>query len=76
MYSQDGTLLYREKGSTLTGNGTNYIYLGKKLIAKYGNLTPQSVDESRQHGRPFGETIEAPKDDVGYTGHKFDTDLA
>ncbi|CAM4198365.1 RHS repeat domain-containing protein [Pseudoalteromonas ostreae] len=75
MYSQDGMLLYREKGSTITGNGTNYIYLGKKLIAKYGNVTPQSVDKSRQHSRPFGETIEAPKDDVGYTGHKFDTDL-
>ncbi|KKL96638.1 hypothetical protein LCGC14_1842480 [marine sediment metagenome] len=75
MYSQDGMLLYREKGNIITGNGTNYIYLGKKLIAKYGNVTPQSVDESRQHSRPFGETIEAPKDDVGYTGHKFDTDL-
>ncbi|NMR26829.1 RHS repeat-associated core domain-containing protein [Pseudoalteromonas sp. NEC-BIFX-2020_015] len=75
MYSQDGTLLYREKGDTITGNGTNYIYLGKKLIAKYGDVTPQTVSESRQHSRPFGESIEAPKDDVGYTGHKFDTDL-
>jgi len=27
------------------------------------------------HYRPFGESIEEPKDDVGYTGHKFDTDL-
>ncbi len=75
MYSQDGTLLYREKGETITGNGTNYIYLGKKLIAKYGDVTPQTVNASRQHSRPFGESIEAPKDDVGYTGHKFDTDL-
>lgn len=75
MYSQDGTLLYREKGDTITGSGTNYIYLGKKLIAKYGDVTPQTVNESRQHARPFGESIEAPKDDVGYTGHKFDTDL-
>ncbi|MEM5551626.1 polymorphic toxin-type HINT domain-containing protein [Pseudoalteromonas neustonica] len=33
------------------------------------------MNESRQHSRPFGESIEAPKDDVGYTGHKFDTDL-
>ena len=24
---------------------------------------------------PFGETVEAPKNDVGYTGHQFDTDL-
>ena len=27
------------------------------------------------HYRPFGESIETPKDDVGYTGHKFDTDI-
>ena len=27
------------------------------------------------HHQAFGDTIEAPKDDVGYTGHKFDTDL-
>ncbi|MBE0368568.1 RHS repeat domain-containing protein [Pseudoalteromonas aurantia] len=74
MYSQDGTLLYREKGSFI-GEGTSYIHLGKKLIAKYGDVTPQTVAESRQHHRPFGESIEAPKDDVGYTGHKFDTDL-
>ncbi|MBE0367294.1 RHS repeat-associated core domain-containing protein [Pseudoalteromonas aurantia] len=74
MYSQDGTLLYREKGA-LSGAGTNYIYLGQKLIAKYGDVTPQTVAQSRQHYRAFGETIETPKDDVGYTGHKFDTDL-
>jgi RHS repeat-associated protein len=29
----------------------------------------------RMHYQPFGESIETPKDDVGYTGHKFDTDL-
>lgn len=25
--------------------------------------------------KPYGDSIEAAKDDVGYTGHKFDTDL-
>ncbi|KZN58347.1 RHS repeat domain-containing protein, partial [Pseudoalteromonas luteoviolacea] len=74
MYSKGGTLLYREKGSA-SGNGTNYIYLGKKLVAKYGDVTPQTLAESRQHYRPFGETINEPKDDVGYTGHKFDKDI-
>ena len=74
MYSKDGTLLYREKGSA-SGNGTNYIYLGKKLVAKYGDVAPQTLAESRQHYRPFGETINEPKDDVGYTGHKFDKDI-
>jgi RHS repeat-associated protein len=38
-------------------------------------MMPVSTGNSKQHYRPFGETIEAPKDDVGYTGHKFDTDL-
>ncbi len=31
--------------------------------------------DNRQHHRPFGENIEAPKDNVGYTSHKLDTDL-
>ncbi|MCG7542542.1 RHS repeat-associated core domain-containing protein [Pseudoalteromonas sp. OF7H-1] len=75
LYSQDGTLLYREKGDTITGDGVNYIYLGKKLIAKYGDVKPTSEADSRQHYRPFGETLETPKDDVGYTGHKFDKEL-
>ncbi|MCG7539172.1 hypothetical protein EXT48_18900 [Pseudoalteromonas sp. CO348] len=74
MYSQSGVLLYREKGG-LTGDGVNYIYLGKKLIAKHGALEAQNSEVSRQHYRPYGETIETPKDDVGFTGHKFDTDL-
>jgi RHS repeat-associated protein len=30
---------------------------------------------SQQHYKPFGETLETPKDDVGYTGHLNDTDL-
>nr|WP_289847903.1 RHS repeat-associated core domain-containing protein [Aliiglaciecola lipolytica] len=74
MYSQSGVLLYQEK-ETFVGNGTSNIYLGKKLIAKYGDVTPQPLSNSRQHFRPFGETIETPKDDIGYSGHKFDTDL-
>jgi RHS repeat-associated protein len=27
------------------------------------------------HYRPFGQTKETPKDEVGYTGHKFDADI-
>jgi len=30
---------------------------------------------SRMHYKPFGDSIELAKDEVGYTGHKFDTDL-
>jgi RHS repeat-associated protein len=69
-YSQAGKLLY----SNVDGEGVNYIFLGDKLIAKEG-MMPVNTASSQQHYRPFGETIEAPKDDVGYTGHKFDTDL-
>ncbi|AIY67425.1 RHS repeat domain-containing protein [Pseudoalteromonas piratica] len=76
VYTQDGTLIYREKGETITGNGVSYIYLGKKLIAKYGDVEPAaSIDESRQHYRPYGETLADAKDDIGYTGHKFDKAL-
>ncbi|XOV78006.1 MAG: RHS repeat domain-containing protein [Aestuariibacter sp.] len=74
MYSQDGTLLYRES-DVVSGSGkaTNYVYLGKKLIAK---ITEEDVKQgSRRHYEPYGETVEDPSDDVGFTGHKFDTDL-
>lgn len=76
MYSQSGVLLYRESNvnaSTHLGDGVNYIFLGKKLVAKEGVMTVSA--NSQQHYKPFGETIETPKDDVGYTGHKFDSDL-
>ena len=69
MYSQSGRLLYRE----VNGDPVNYIFLGSKLIAKEGGI-PKNVN-SRMHYKPFGDSIETPKDDVGYTGHKFDTDL-
>ncbi len=68
LYSQDGTLLYRETED----GGINYIYLGKKLIAKDGIIP---INSGKQHYRPFGASIEGEVDDVGYTGHKFDTDL-
>jgi RHS repeat-associated protein len=68
LYSQSGSLLYRETDD----GGINYIYLGKKLIAKDGAIP---VDSGEQHYRPFGESIEGAIDDVGYTGHKFDADL-
>ena len=74
MYNKNGKLLYSEK-NYLTGNGLNYIYLGQKLIAKFGE-SEQLLDSSgTQHYRPFGETVEPPKNDIGFTGHKFDTDL-
>jgi len=75
-YSQSGQLLYRETNvdeSTAKGSAVNYIYLGKKLIAKDG-IMPTSLS-SLMHYKPFGESVGSDKDDIGYTGHKFDTDL-
>ena len=68
LYSKAGTLLYRETDD----GGINYIYLGKKLIAKDGVIPKNS---GPQHYRPFGSSIEGEVDDVGYTGHKYDEDL-
>jgi RHS repeat-associated protein len=74
MYNQDGTLLYRETDVVDgIGEATDYIYLGNKLIAKRTEKEPST--DSRQHYKPYGETIEPPKDDVGYAGHKYDKDL-
>ena len=76
LYSMSGTLLYRETDvdtATNIGDGINYIYLGKKLIAKEG-VMPVATD-SVMHYKPFGESLGDYKDDIGYTGHKFDVDL-
>ncbi|NQZ09587.1 MAG: hypothetical protein HRT35_20755 [Algicola sp.] len=70
MYSQSGTLLYRETPA----GGINYIYLGKKLVAKEGRGVVAKSDSIKNY-KPFGQSIETAEDDVGYTGHKFDTDL-
>jgi len=69
-YSQAGKLLYRETEE----GGINYIFLGSKLVAKEGTGVKSSGDSIMNY-KPFGDSIEEPKDDVGYTGHKFDTDL-
>lgn len=68
MYSQAGRLLYRETPK----GGIKYIYLNKRLIAKDGAIEESSPE---QHFRPYGGSLEGEIDDVGYTGHKFDTDL-
>ncbi|KZW99037.1 hypothetical protein JL49_19595 [Pseudoalteromonas luteoviolacea] len=72
-YGNNGELFYTEKGN-VSGEGVNYIYLGKKLIAKTGNVVPkQNTDQ--QGYLPYGDSVSLNQDDIGYTGHKFDTDL-
>ena len=67
--------MYRE---TSLG-GINYIFLGDKLVAKEGTgvTVPNEANNetSIANYKPFGESLETPRDEVGYTGHKFDTDL-
>ncbi|WP_274055014.1 RHS repeat-associated core domain-containing protein [Thalassomonas haliotis] len=75
LYSQSGRLLYRETDK----GGINYIFLGDKLVAKQGTGVVTKSDDADYNSvmnfKPFGETIEEANDEVGYTGHKFDTDL-
>ncbi|KZN65017.1 RHS repeat domain-containing protein [Pseudoalteromonas luteoviolacea] len=73
LYSQDGKLLYRENGEEVSGDGINYIYLGNTLIAKHGSIANKVKD--RQRYRPYGESIDSSRDDIGYTGHKYDPDI-
>ena len=77
IYSLDGQLLYTEKDD-LVGKGINYIYLGKKLIAKDGWMPPPEEDGNAiTRYRPYGETLnEAKKDGVGYTSHLYDAELS
>lgn len=66
VYTHDGTLLHMESSEGVV----NYIYLGGKLIAKDGYVQEAA---GKQHSRPFGSSIEGEIDDLGFTGHKFDT---
>lgn len=67
-YSQSGKLLYSEDSE----GGINYVFLGKKLIAKDGFI-PQNA--AKQHYLPYGSSVEGEINNVGYTGHKFDTSI-
>jgi len=88
MYSNSGQLVYRKvngvhtdyyylgkklvakkKGSTKTYIHTDFLGSPAAESNTLGNIT------SRLHYQPFGDTIEAAREDVGYTGHKFDKDL-
>ena len=89
LYSQAGRLIYREKDGqpikyiflnnrqvTRIDNNIQYVHtdlLGSPVAET--DIHALVIPNSRMHYRPFGATIEQPKNDVGYTGHKFDTDI-
>jgi RHS repeat-associated protein len=68
-YYLGGKLVANKKGATVTYLHSDYLGSTAAESSTSGTVT------SRMHYQPFGESIEPPKDDIGYTGHKFDTDL-
>jgi RHS repeat-associated protein len=70
VYSREGQLLFREAD----GKTINYIYLNDKLIAEKAGAAA-SNHSGYLHYRPFGGTLETARDEIAYSGHKFDTDL-
>ena len=89
LYSKSGKLLYREKDGQKVkyifmgkqqvariDAATQYIHtdlLGSPVVET--NSSGSEIANSRMHYRPFGATLEDSKDEVGYTGHKFDADI-
>ena len=67
LYSQDGTLLLNHKN----GYDTYFVYLGQKLIAQLDDPNAPQQTNTRRHNLPYGESIEAPSNTIGYTGHKY-----
>jgi RHS repeat-associated protein len=68
-YYLGNTLVAKKKGSTVTYVHTDYLGSPAAETSSNGDVL------ARMHYQPFGESIETPSDDAGYTGHKFDTDL-
>jgi RHS repeat-associated protein len=71
-YNRAEQIMYRE----VNGGGINYIYLDKKLIAKQVDSSHDNSGTGYRHYQPYGETLEAQPDGIGYAGHKFDSDLS
>jgi len=62
-------LVAKKKGSVKTYVHTDFLGSPAAESNTAGTVT------ARLHYQPFGDTIEAAREDVGYTGHKFDKDL-
>ena len=87
-YASNGQLVYRKVngvhsdyyylGKKLVarkkGTGVSYIH-SDHLGSPAAETNSSGLVTTRMHYEPFGESIEAPKDEIGYTGHKFDKAL-
>ena len=69
LYSNYGKLLYLESSSS----GTNHIYFNGQIIARDGS---ERNENGRQRFKAFGESLDGATENVGYTGHKYDTALS
>nr|WP_228759595.1 MULTISPECIES: RHS repeat-associated core domain-containing protein [unclassified Idiomarina] len=88
LYSQSGQLLLSEDNGVQTNyiylgskliaeerqSTTTFIH-SDMLGSPVARTNSTGRVESRRHYQPFGDTYEAPSDDIGYTGHKYDNDL-
>ncbi|MBE1286101.1 MAG: hypothetical protein GJ671_00040 [Alteromonadaceae bacterium] len=66
VYGYDGKLRYLETSD----GGTNHIYLNNQIIARDGIARSEN---GYQHFKAFGKSVDGATDNVGYTGHKYDT---
>jgi RHS repeat-associated protein len=64
-----GKLIAKKKGPVITYVHTDQL----GSVSAESNTSGATL--SRMHYKAFGDNIETASDDVGYTGHKFDTDI-
>lgn len=57
-----------------TGTAVKYLHTNY-LGSVQGESVLFGQEPTRMHYQPFGDSIETPRDDVGFTGHKYDTEL-
>ena len=89
-YSQDGKLLFSESNGVWKNYiyiGSRLIAKDSSSSASFihtdilGSTTAQSnnsgtlINNSRRHYKPFGDTYETASNEIGYAGHKFDSEL-
>ncbi|TWX44601.1 RHS repeat-associated core domain-containing protein, partial [Colwellia hornerae] len=67
---------YRLGGKLVATKNTSVEYIHTDYLGSPAAFSNSSgVINKTLHYQPFGETIGTQSDDVGYTGHKFDTDI-
>ena len=88
VYSKEGKLLLRKDSSgetqyvylgnrlvgKRTGSTVKYVHTDMLGSSTVETNTNKSLAGSRNYYRAYGETIGAAQDDVGYTGHLFDSE--